>query len=79
MQWREHRRGSRVKRDVKGEKDACASRQSAQSSPSMSLENHWQMVGRVTAPLSPTTMCMSMESLQCEGEERRVQKAEGDE
>jgi hypothetical protein len=29
----------------------------------MSLENHWQIVGKVTAPLSPTTMCIGMDSL----------------
>ena len=36
---------------------------STRHSPSMSLENHWQIVGKVTAPLSPTTMCIGMDSL----------------
>ena len=36
---------------------------SVRNKPSRSLENHWHVIGRVTVPVSPSIMCIGIDSL----------------
>ena len=69
MEWRqgrernerEEKEGGLRKRKRRGRKDEIF--KPVRHKPSRSFENHWHVIGRLTDPLSPSMMCIGIDSL----------------